>query len=224
VAIDEDQADDLGLSVGSPVTLRLGDATQAKVRVVALLEDSPSVVVPASLLAPHTMTGLPSKLLVRGTSDLEVRDFPGVTVAGPDALAAEFERGLGVQAWINYLLAILAMAYAAIASVNTLAVAVLSRRREFAAQRLAGATRREVAAMLSVEAVVIGAAGLVLGTVIALCTVLPMAVAVGAFIPSGPLWVFPATAAAILAIVYPVTRVAAGLAMRRRAIDAVTAA
>jgi putative ABC transport system permease protein len=224
VALDEDQADDLGLSVGSPVTLRLGDATQAKVRVVALLEDSPSVVVPASLLAPHTMTGLPSKLLVRGASDLEVRDFPGVTVAGPDALAAEFERGLGVQAWINYLLAILAMAYAAIASVNTLAVAVLSRRREFAAQRLAGATRREVAAMLSVEAVVIGAAGLVLGTVIALCTVLPMAVAVGAFIPSGPLWVFPATAAAILAIVYPVTRVTAGLAMRRRAIDAVTAA
>ena len=224
VALDEDEADDLGLSVGSAVTLRLGDATRVSVTVVALLEDSPSVVVPTALLAPHTMTGLPAKLLVRGASTVDVRDFPGATVGGPDALAAEFEQGLGVQAWINYLLAALAMAYAAIASVNTLAVSVLSRRREFAAQRLAGATRREVAAMLSAEAVVIGAAGLALGTVLALCTVLPMAVAVGAIIPSGPLWVFPATAAAILAIVYPVTRVTARLAMRRQAIAAVTAA
>ncbi len=224
VALDEDEADDLGLSVGSPVTLRLGDASRVSVKVVALLEDSPSVVLPTGLLAPHTMTGLPSKLLVRGVSSVDVRDYPGVTVGGPDALAVEFEQGLGVQAWINYLLAVLAMAYAAIASVNTLAVSVLSRRREFAAQRLAGATRREVAAMLSAEAVVIGAAGLVLGTVIALCTVLPMAVAVGAFIPTGPLWVFPATIVAILAIVYPVSRVSARLAMRRRAIDAVTAA
>lgn len=224
VALDEDEAGDLGLSVGSAVTLRLGDATRVAVKVVALLEDSPSVVLPTGLLAPHTMTGLPSKLLVRGVSTVDVGDHPGVTVAGMDELTAEFEQGLGVQAWINYLLAVLAMAYAAIASVNTLAVSVLSRRREFAAQRLAGATRREVAAMLSAEAVVIGAVGLVLGTVIALCTVLPMAVAVGAYLPSGPLWVFPATVVTILAIVYPVTRVTARLAMRRRAIDAVTAA
>jgi putative ABC transport system permease protein len=200
------------------VTLRLGDGASAKVKVVALLEDGPSVVLPADLLAVHTTAGLPSYALVRGdTSALPA--FPGVTVGDADVLAASFAEGLGVQAWINYLLAGLALAYAAIASINTLAVAVLSRRREFAAQRLAGATRRDVTRMLLVEAGLVGAAGLALGTVISLFTVLPMAIATGAVIPSGPVWVFLAVIVAVFAIVWPVTLVTARMAMHRRPID-----
>jgi putative ABC transport system permease protein len=126
-----------------------------------------------------------------------------------------------VQAWINYLLAGLALAYAAIASVNTLAVTVLSRRREFAAQRLAGATRREVTRMLLVEAGLVGLAGLALGTVISLFTVLPMAFASGAVIPTGPVWVFGAVVVAVGAIVWPVTLVTARMAMHRKPIDAI---
>ncbi|HEY0453971.1 FtsX-like permease family protein [Actinophytocola sp.] len=227
VALPASQAEDLGLTVGSAVTLRLGDGTRAKVRVVALL-DSPSnygsVVVPASLLAPHTLTGLPSHVLVQGNPaglQQRLRDFPGTTLGGQDALAAEFAQGQNVQAWINYLLAALALAYAAIASVNTLAVAVLSRRRELAVQRLAGATRREVTRMLAVESAVIAVAGLALGAVIALCTVLPTAVAVGSWIPTGPVWVLLATIAAVFLIVHPVTLVTARLAMRRAAISTV---
>lgn len=231
VALPEDQAEDLDLGVGSAVTLRLGDGSRARVTVVALL-DSPSnfgsVVVPAGLLAPHTTNGLPSHVLVRTEDGAaldalreRVRDFPGTSVGGQDTLTTEFAEGLGVQAWINYLLAGLALAYAAIASVNTLAVAVLSRRREFAAQRLAGATRRQVTRMLYVEAAVVAVAGLGLGTVIALCTVLPTAVAVGLIVPSGPLWVFFAVAVALFVIVYPVTLLSARLAMRRKAIDGI---
>ena len=223
VALPADEAEDLGVGVGSAVTLRLDDGSRARVTVVALLEDSPSVVVPADLLAPHTTSGLPAYVLIRGSAD-NLPPFPGITVGDPDALEASFAEGLGVQAWINYLLAALALAYAAIASINTLAVAVLSRRREFAAQRLAGATRHEVTTMLLVEAGLVGLAGLALGVVIALCTVLPIALAVGALIPTGPLWVFLAVAVTVFAIVLPVTWLTAQLAMRRRAIDAVTAA
>jgi putative ABC transport system permease protein len=140
------------------------------------------------------------------------------------ALEAAFAEGLGVQAWINYLLAGLALAYAAIACVNTLAVAVLSRRREFAAQRLAGATRRDVTRMLMVEAGLVGAAGIALGTVISLCTVLPMAIAAGAVIPSGPVWVFGGVLVAVFAIVWPVTLVTAGRAMHRKPIEAIAQA
>jgi putative ABC transport system permease protein len=227
VALPEDQAEDLDLTVGSEITLRLGDGAQVQVKVVALL-DNPSnfgsVVVPASLLAPHTDNGLATHVLVRtnamDTLRQGVQGFPGITVGGPDALSEEFAAGLGIQSWISYLLAVLAMAYAAIASINTLAVAVLSRRREFAVQRLAGATRSQVTRMLLVESAVIATAGLGLGTVIALFTVLPTAMAVGLVIPSGPVWVLLAVVVAVVAIAGPVTLVSSRLAMRSRAIDA----
>lgn len=220
VALPEDEADDLEVGVGSTVTLRLGDGSRSRVKVVALLADGPSVVVPAGLLAPHTTSGLPAYALVRGdTSALHAA--PGVVVGDEDALEDVFAHGLDVQAWINYLLAGLALAYAAIAAINALAVALLSRRRELAAQRLAGATRREVTRMLLVEAGMVAVAALALGTVISLFTVLPMAIATGAVIPSGPVWVFLAVAATLFAIVLPVTLVAARMAMHRRPIDAI---
>jgi len=98
---------------------------------------------------------------------------------------------------------------------------VLSRRREFAAQRLAGATRREVTGMLLVEAGLVGLAGLALGTVLSLFTVLSMALAAGAIIPSGPVWVFGGVIVAVGLIVWPVTLVAARMAMHRKPIDAI---
>jgi putative ABC transport system permease protein len=220
VALDADEADDLGIGVGSTVTLRLGDGSRSTVTVVALLDDSPSVVVPADLLAPHTTSGLPTYVLVRGDIG-GLPTFAGVTTGDAAALSASFAEGLGVQAWINYLLAALALAYAAIATINTLAVAVLSRRRELAALRLAGATRREVTGMLLVEAGLVGVAGLALGVVIALCTVLPMALAVGAVLPTGPLWWFPAVVVAVFALVWPVTLVTARMAMHRKPIEAI---
>lgn len=209
--------EDLDVAVGSRVTLRLGDGARARVTVVALLEDSPSVVLPADLLAPHTTAGLPPYVLVRGDVSA-LPSFPGVTVS---TVESAFAKGSDVQAWINYLLAGLALAYAAIACVNTLAVAVLSRRRELAAQRLAGATRREVTRMLLVEAGLVGVAGFALGTVISLFTVLPMAIAAGAVIPSGPVWVFAAVAVAVFAIVGPVTVVTARMSMRGKPIEAI---
>jgi putative ABC transport system permease protein len=206
--------EDLDVPVGSSVTLRLGDGGKEKVTVVALL-DGASVVLPADLLAAHTTTGLPRYVLVRG-------DVPAVPDLRPGTLEDVFATGLGVQAWINYLLAGLALAYAAIAAINSLAVAVLSRRRELAAQRLAGATRRETTSMLLVEAGLVAVAGLGLGTVISLFTVIPMAIAVGAVIPSGPVWVFAAVAVALFAIVLPVTLVAARVAMHRKPVEAIT--
>jgi putative ABC transport system permease protein len=237
VAVPESEAGDLGIKLGDQITMRLGDGAQANVRVVALL-DSPSnyesVVLPASLLAPHTSAGLPTKILVRTDSshdasavvgDLQqrVQGWPGTSVGDQSVLEAEFTAGLGVQAWINYLLAVLAIAYAAIASVNTLAVAVLSRRREFAVQRLAGATRRQVRRMLYLEGSIIAVAGLVLGTVISLFTVLPTAVAVGLWIPTGPVWVFLAVIVSIFLIVWPVTSLSSRLAMKRKPIEAIHA-
>jgi putative ABC transport system permease protein len=75
--------------------------------------------------------------------------------------------------------------------------------------------------MLLVEAGLIGGAGLALGTVISLFTVLPMAISSGAVIPSGPVWVFLAVVAAVCAIVWPVTVVTARMAMHRTPVEAI---
>ncbi|WP_326565381.1 FtsX-like permease family protein [Amycolatopsis rhabdoformis] len=235
VALPGDVADDLGIKVADKVTMRLGDGASVPVTVVALL-DSPSsyasMVLPEELLAAHTTSGLASQVLVKAANGADASDvvsaltdrakpWPGVAVGDDDALTASFQAGADVEAMINYLLAVLAIAYAAIAAVNTLAVAVLARRREFGAQRLAGADRGQVRRMLFVEGGVVAVTGLVLGIVISLFTVLPMAISTGEIIPSGPVWVFLAVVLAIFLIVWPVTSLSARLAMRRSPIEAV---
>ncbi|MFD9894533.1 FtsX-like permease family protein [Amycolatopsis sp. NPDC059027] len=233
VALPQDVADRLTLKVGDKITLRLGDGARAPVTVVALL-DSPSsyasMVLPADLLTPHTTSGLPAQVLVKaaGSNDVvsaltgRLKDWPGLTVGDDSVLANNFQARADVEAMINYLLAVLAIAYAAIAAVNTLAVAVLARRREFGAQRLAGADRGQVRRMLFVESGIVAVAGLVLGTIISLFTVLPMAVTTGQIVPSGPVWVFPGVVGAVFLIAWPVTALSARLAMRRSPIEAVT--
>ncbi len=236
VALPQDVADDLEIKLKDKITMRLGDGAQAQVTVVALL-DSPSsyasMVLPAELLAAHTTSGLPAQVLVKATkgqdaSDLvsalsdRLKDWPGVSVGDDDALLANFQAGADVEAMINYLLAVLAIAYAAIAAVNTLAVAVLARRREFGAQRLAGADRGQVRRMLFIEGGIVAVVGLVLGMGISLFTVLPMAITTGEIIPSGPIWVFLAVVLAVFLIVWPVTALSARLAMRHSPIEAIT--
>lgn len=223
VALPEKRAGDLDIALGDRVTIRFGDGARLPVTVVALL-DSPSpyagMVVPPELLAPHTTAGAPRQLLVQGTSD-GLPEWPGTTVEDGGALRSSFEAGLDIQAWISYLVALLAIAYAAIAAVNTVAVAVLSRRGEFAVQRLAGATRRQVRRMVLAEVTVLAAVAVGLGTVIAAFTVLPMAVALGTLVPRGPIWMYLAIAGAAFLIVGPATALTARVATRRRAIDVV---
>ncbi|MEV4315612.1 FtsX-like permease family protein [Actinocrispum sp. NPDC049592] len=233
IALPEDVADRLTLKLGDKITMRLGDGAQAQVTVVALL-DSPSsyasMVLPADLLTPHTTTGLPPQVLVKAPNSNDVvstltgrlKNWPGLTVSDDSALTNNFQAGADIEAMINYLLAVLAIAYAAIAAVNTLAVAVLARRREFGAQRLAGADRGQVRRMLFIEGGIVAVAGLVLGTIISLFTVLPMAWSTGQLIPSGPIWVFIGVVLAAFLIVWPVTALSARLAMRRSPIEAVT--
>jgi putative ABC transport system permease protein len=227
VALPETRAGDLDIAVGDRVTMRFGDGARVPVTVVALL-DSPAhyagMVVPPELLAQHTTAGAPRQLLVRGDGGDALRaaaDWPGTTVDDGGALESSFAAGLDVQGWISYLVALLAIAYAAIAAVNTVAVAVLSRRGELAVQRLAGATRRQVHRMLLAEAAVLAAIALALGTAIAAFTVLPMAVALGTLIPRGPVWAYLAVAAATFLIVGPATALTARAATRRRAIDVI---
>ncbi|WP_371404105.1 FtsX-like permease family protein [Kribbella sp. NBC_00662] len=228
VALPPGTAKKLKVDVGSEIGLRLGDDALVKVKVVALAEGPSgyqSLLLPAQLLAAHTTTGLPSQLVLKTTDKLhlDLSKWPGTTMGGRELLADGLDTGLGVDAWIGYLLAAIAVAYTAIASVNTIAVAVLDRRREFGLQRLTGSTRREVSRMLGLEGLLIAALGLVSGLITAAFTVLPIALATrGGPIPSGPAWVLAAWIAVVLLLVLPTTAITGRIAMRAKPMDALS--
>ncbi|WP_405060953.1 FtsX-like permease family protein [Kribbella sp. NBC_01505] len=230
IALPPGTAKKLKVDVGSELGVRLGDNALVKVKVVALAE-GPSgyepLLLPSKLLAEHTTTGLPSLLLIK-TSDkkaINLSQWPGMSAGGRELLGEGYDAGLGVDAYIAYLLAGIAVAYTAIASVNTIAVAVLDRRREFGLQRLTGATRKQVSRMLALESLVIAGLGLVIGLIAAAFTVLPIAVASRGWpIPSGPAWILLAWVGVVLLLVLPTTAITGRIAMRAKPMDALGSA
>ncbi|MFK4090857.1 FtsX-like permease family protein [Kribbella sp. NPDC020789] len=227
IALPPGTAKKLKVDVGSELGVRLGDNALVKVKVVALV-DGPSgyepLLLPAALLASHTTTGLPNLLLIKTDSkklDVDLSKWPGAEAGGRELLSQGYDAGLGVDAYIAYLLAGIAVAYTAIASVNTIAVAVLDRRREFGLQRLTGATRKQVSRMLTLESLVIAALGLVIGLIAAAFTVLPIAVASRGWpLPSGPAWILLAWVGVVLLLVLPTTAITGRMAMRPKPMDA----
>ncbi len=128
-------------------------------KIVAIVDGTSgyeSMLLPSALLAAHTTTGLPSKLLSdspRRSKAIDLGQWPGTTIGDRDLLSARATTpDSGSTRGSRYLLAGIAIAYTAIASINTIAVAVLDRRREFGLQRLTGSTRRQVCEMLYLEA------------------------------------------------------------------------
>jgi putative ABC transport system permease protein len=215
VALPAPHAANLGRGIGDMITMRLGDRAQVHLRVVALLSARSgdlTILLPAELLAAHTTAGLPSQILVRakpGESTARLTDalaalarpLPGVTVADRGALLAAHGEQQQTQAWVNYLLVGMIVAYTAISVVNTQVLATMRRRREFALQRLTGATRGQVLRMMSMEGVLVAVIGIMLGTAVSTATLVPFSIAASDSVtPSGPLWIYLAvigTAAAL---------------------------
>ena len=70
------------------------------------------------------------------------------------------------------------------------------RRREFALQRLAGSTGGQVLRMMTVEAALVAAVGIALGTAVSTTTLVPFSVAAtDSPFPAGPTWIYLAVVA-----------------------------
>ena len=174
VALPEYVAGKIHRGVGSTISMTLGDGTPVTLRVVATFAAErgyENIILPASLLAPHTTDGLTKQLLVRTAPGADVGPalaklaaaHPGVQVADRDSLVAANAEDLQTQAWVNYMLVGMLIAYTAVSVVNTLVSSTLRRRREFALQRLTGSTRMQVLRMLWTESTLVTLAGITLG-------------------------------------------------------------
>lgn len=236
VAVSDLAADQLDLRVGSRLRLTLGDGTPAALTVSAVYGRGlgfGDLTVAHDLLARHMDNPLATTVLVAGdvaggagreALASAVAPFPGVRVldpAGADRLQAE--RGQA-NAEVTFLAMGLVLAFTAIAVLNTLAMSVSERIREFAMLRLAGGTRRQVLRMLRTEALTLLLTATVLGTGISLAVL--TAFSAGMTGGAGPsvrpvLYAAVVGAAALLALV--ATALPGRSALRVRPVEVVAA-
>ncbi|MFD7131535.1 ABC transporter permease [Streptomyces sp. NPDC059894] len=232
VAVSELAADQLHLTPGSPLKLTLGDGAPATLTVAAVYTRGlgfGDLTLAHDLLVRHVDNPLSSSLLVsthRTQTQLTttLREFPGVEILSPaaaDSLQAQRQQA---NAEVNFLAMGLVSAFTAIAVVNTLAMSVSERVREFALLRLAGATRRQVLRMLRTEALSLLLLATALGSAVALAVLTAFSVGMtGRAAPSvTPLaYVTVVAGAALLALV--ATALPGRVALRIRAVTVATA-
>jgi putative ABC transport system permease protein len=125
--------------------------------------------------------------------------------------------------WLEYSGTSVYTAFAAVAALNTLITVVLSRRRDLAVVRLAGATRGRALGVVICEALTVTGTGLVVAAAVAATTLLPLLhTSLGTWVPWMPATYWVTGVLGVAALVLAGTAVPAALAMRRPPIEAVT--
>ncbi|MET7698438.1 ABC transporter permease [Streptomyces sp. NPDC005485] len=232
VAVSELAADQHHLKPGSTLKLTLGDGTPVTLTVAAVYARGlgfGDLTFAHDLVARHVDNPLAASVLVstsRTQTQLAttLREFPAVHVIAPtaaDSIQADRQQA---NAEVNYLAMGLVLAFTAIAVVNTLAMSVSERVREFAMLRLAGATRRQVLRMLRTEALSVLLLATVLGSGIALAVLTAFSVGMtGSAAPAVTplLYVAVVATAGLLALV--ATTLPGRVALKVRAVTVATA-
>lgn len=209
--------------LGDTVTLRFGDNTTGRLRIVAVFTSQrgyPMLILPAGLLASHTSSGLASQVLVSATPHANLASLehdlggsaPGIQVASRSATLAAFSAQQQTAAWVNYMFIVALIAYVTVSLISTTVAATVRRRPQLQMLRRIGAHRRQVTRAMTIEAVLVAGAGIVLGTLVALATLLPFDSALGdPGLPAGPVGIYLTVTAAAASLTILVARVSAQL-------------
>ncbi|MFI6426699.1 FtsX-like permease family protein [Promicromonospora sp. NPDC050880] len=235
VAIEDEHAGTLGVGVGDPITLRMGDNTLLDVRVAALFsaaDDYDTLLLPADTLAARTTAGFPTRILVSAQDGTDPEQLvvdltrlttamDGVTVADREILFDEYEDQKKTASYAIYIMVLLLVGYSAITVINTLVSSTAARQREFGLQRLVGSTRRQVMQMVGLEAAIVAVTGLALGSIAALGILVPVSLKrLGSVLPAGSPLVYAAIVALVVLLTLGATLLPAWRATRGRAAEA----
>ena len=234
VALSEDAAAGLGAELGEPVRLRLGDGAEHQPRLVAVYEKSlgfADAVLPWASVEGHVTDPLLSVVLAAdgdapertasAVAELQ-RDHPTAVIGGPEIIAAAEDANADTQAWVNYMLLGLVIAFAAFAVLNTLMLAIRGRSREFALLQLIGASRLQVRRMMRIEALLLIALGWAIGGAVSAATLMPFAQAVtGSPRPEVPLTHLAAVLLGSAVLAWLATMAPTRGTMRTRPVDAI---
>ncbi|WP_019632013.1 FtsX-like permease family protein [Actinomadura atramentaria] len=218
----------IGKRVGDTLSVSMADGTPVKLRVVAVYRRGlgfGDLTMPHQIVAAHVDNPLGTVLVAapgvpRAALARAVADLPGVGVLDRAAAPGPADGGTAV----NCLALGMIIGFAAISLVNTLAMDVLTRVRELALLRLAGATRRQVLRALRLETLAALAAGTVLGGGIAAAALTAYAAGMtGSAAPHVPASGVAALVAATTALALLATALPARAALRAAPVQALAA-
>ncbi|GHI06222.1 ABC transporter permease [Streptomyces cellostaticus] len=226
MAVSENAADRLGVSVGDTVRLTLGDGTPATLKVAALYTRGlgyGDLTLSHALVAPHVDN--PMGPLYVAAPGLTRAELSALVAAVPSVTVMDHARAVAASApdaEVNYVAMGLIIAFSAIAVINTLGMSTADRSRELALLRLVGTTRRQVLRVLRLEALAALAIATVLGTGIALLTLTAFATGMtGSPLPYIPPLTYLGVLAPTAALALTATALPARLALRQRPAEAI---
>ncbi|TPQ18553.1 FtsX-like permease family protein [Streptomyces sporangiiformans] len=214
-ALDASLARSAGVGVGDRLDLRLPDGTKATSRIVATYARGmglSQVTLSHADLATHVSSPFATEIWAKGGSVADLAKLGTVLDRGDYTTAQSLDREL--NAWANTTMAAVLGGFAAVAAANTLVMTVLDRRRELGTLRLIGSTRRQVLRMVHWEALLVALAGIVLGTGIALATLVPMMEGLTGQAPYVPPLVYGSFVAAVVVLGVTAATVPARSALR----------
>ena len=198
VSVLEAGSGDLGVHLGSRITVYLPDGTPYHATISALYRKSLAtgdVLIPAAVAAGHTGTrpGY-AQVLVRGGSPGALAALtaahPGWHLAGRNVANAQAAQATAQDSFGTDLILGVIGTLCAVSLITTLAVATGERRRSLRLLGCAGATRGQAAAVFGWHAVFVIVTGLAAGTAAGALTMLAVTRAVtgswAAFIPVAP--------------------------------------
>jgi putative ABC transport system permease protein len=236
VAVSVDRARSLQVGVGEEVSLWLGDGVRITPRVVATYDSSlgfGDFVLPRALVAAHVTSAMDTQLLVRYADRADVAALdarlaalaertPGLEVLDRAGKQEAEDQAAEANAWVNYLMIGVLMAFVAIAAVNSLVMAVGERAGELALLRLVGATPRQVIRMIRAEALAVIGFGLVVGVAVAAAALVPFSLALAeTAMPHLPWPVVAGVVAGALLLGLGASELPARNALRREPIEAI---
>lgn len=175
--IQEAAAKKFKVGVGDKLTLGAPGGGSTRVKVVAIVEDTPvltSVNVPLSELERMRVTRADFDLSINVEpgadvsavkADLKkvVEDVPIVSVSDKAEFAETIRGQINQLLYIIYALLALAVIIAVIGIVNTLGLSVLERTREIGLLRAVGLTRGQLGRVITMESIAIALTGALLG-------------------------------------------------------------
>ncbi|MFE2559921.1 ABC transporter permease [Streptomyces sp. NPDC059352] len=229
VALSRLVAGTVGADVGGQVDVHLGDGTVQKSKVVAVYENGlgfGDVTLPHDVVLAHTTDHLDQWLMVNTDREADLsaalKPYPTLSVRTAGAVTAA-PTGDSGDGGISLVLNAVLLGYLAIAVVNTLVMATISRHREFALLRLVGTRTRQVRSMMRQEAGIIVVCAVVVGTIAALPSLIGMSYAIRhSVFPSVPPLMYLGIVIAAAVIAWPAVMLPARLALRPPAVEAVS--
>ncbi|MFE3030431.1 FtsX-like permease family protein [Streptomyces canus] len=220
IAVDASVADSANRAIGDRLPVRLPDGTRAEPRIVATYGRGlglAQVTMARADLAAHVSSAFDTELWTKGGTANSLKALGTVLDRADYTTAQSVDREL--NAWANAVMAAVLGGFAAVAAVNTLVMTVLDRRRELGTLRLIGSTRRQVLRMIRWEALLVALAGIVLGTAIALATLVPMMNGLTGEGPYIPPLVYGAFAGTIIVLGLTAAGLPARAALRRDTLE-----